>query len=1138
MFTSIRLKLLPALFCILAAMAMNTACAYDAEVVYVVGKGEFREKVDWEPVKVSQKLNAGSYVRTADFGQMALLLSDNTQVRLNQSSVLQIKEISPQETSTLELVQGRIWAQAKRFFRGVTSVASAARPAVVVKASTATIGIRGTDWDVDLAKDGTTTLTLLSGEADFSNDVGAIKVLPNEQARAQPGKAPTKILLTNAKERVQWVTAYQPQPRRWVGRQNDEFERHLQAIEAGDYSAAIPYLEKSARSSEPAAIVLADIYIALGRVGEAITLLKGRGDPAASALLTHAYIIDDNAPLARETVDRALGAHPDNTELLIARGELARFEGDAPRALRSYQSAITANDQSAEGWFGLGRVDAEREAVKPARAELQRALALNPKGAGYSGELGTLETFANAFASAEQAFTAALAQQPADYNALTGLGILKLKTGQPEEALQAFLKAGVLESHFARAALWTGVAYYQLGGHARAMEMFKHAADLDPKDPLPYMMMSMAAADRLDLGEAVNAARRASALMPYLKSMNQLLNNQKGNANLGASLAQFGMEDWAQAYAFNAYSPYWAGSHLFLADRYSGTFNKNSELFQGFLSDPTVFGASNRFNTLIASPGHYGTVSGRLLEQDMHDRGVTVSANGYSVAAIPFSYFASADVSRDRPDYKDQRVDGDNYAVGLGLKPSHELGLFLFSNSFTADANFTALDQGFLDTTINLKNTRMDAGINYKFSPTSHLWLKLGAGKEEVRFGGNIYAPSVADQFNSIFGIDFISLTGRIVRDTNKTDQKDLQFRHTFDATADWQASWGIEAGHQEKRHDDRLAFSPFFANMLTDDDRKSDEVYVSNRIKFTDTLVLQADLSRVRLTKRDRADQTMNLGDFEDPQQKPFRLRDDRDISEWNPRLGLAWNPAPNQTLRLAVQKWRRPASANTLAPVDTAGIAVDDRLVSVGGELRRLRLQYETEMGSSTFAQGYIDSKQVRNLASAAGTIVGDLNIEDLERLRNRSRLSQQAIDLWEATPEFGAAHVDTLGFAVNRLLADQLTGTLRYQYSRSRNTGLGFDGNLVPWLPRNLLSAGANWLPAARWQLGANLTYRSERYMDEANTQLLKAGWNLGLRSYWESLDKKVSVEVIAENLHADKNTASQHSPTVGAQAIYRF
>ena len=1118
----------------LAGMAAGQAYAYDAEVVQVLGRAEVREPTGWRPLQIGQKMNAGAFVRTAEYGQVALLLRDNTQVRVNQTSLLQIKGVSPEETSVLDLVQGRIWAQSKRFFRRVTGTVAPVRRAVLVTTATSTIGIRGTDWDVSVGTDGTTTLTVLSGEADLSTKFGSLKVLPNEQARAEPGKAPTKILLTNARERVQWVTVYRPQPHRWIGRQNDEFEAHLRAIENGDYPAAIAYLERLAGRSPAAAIALADVYISLGRIPEAVNLLKALDDPSASALLAHAHIIDDRAELARQTLVKALAIHPTHPELLIARGELARFEGLAELAGRSYRDAIAANEANPEGWFGLGRIDAEREAVKPARNALKRAMALNPKGAGYAGELGTLETFANAFTAAEQAFAVALEQQPADFNALTGLGILKLKTGKPEEALQAFLKAGVLEPRYARSALWTGVAFYQLGGHDRAVEMFKRAAELDPKDPVPHMMMSMAASDRLELGEAVRSARRAAELMPYLKSMNQLLNNQKGNANLGSSLAQFGMEDWAQAYAFNAYTPYWAGSHLFLADRYSGTFNKNSELFQGFLSDPSVFGASNRFNTLVASPGHYAGFGARLTDQDVLDRGAALTANGYSVTAVPFSYFVSADLARIRPGHNDLRVDGDNYTVGLGLKPSHELGVFLFTNNSLIDGKTTAIDKGLSDTTLDLDNRRADLGINYKFSPTSHLWIKFGQGREESRFGGNFSSPGVADALNEIFGGGF-SATGRIDRYVTVSDQSDLQLRHTFDASNAWQVSWGLESGRQKKQIDAQLEFAPIMPGLVGRDDRKSSEAYISNRLRPNDALLLQADISRVQVSKHQWSEDTLKFGvvDF-----NLGRQEDDRDFRQWNPRFGVAWNPRKNQTLRIAVQKWRRPASVNTLAAVDTAGIALEDRLVSLGGEMKRVRAQYEWETGNDAFIQTYLDSRRVSNLANVNTTLVGDINLEDLERLRNRSRLSQQTTDLWEATPEFGAATVKTLGFSVNRLFSDRLSGNLRYQYNRSRNTGDGFEGNLVPWLPRHLLSAGANWLPAARWQLGMTVTYRSMRYSDEANTQTLDPGWNLGLRSYWENPDKRLSVEVILENLHSDKNAAPIHSPVLGAQLLYRF
>ena len=74
------------------------------------------------------------------------------------------------------------------------------------------------------------------------------------------------------------------------------------------------------------------------------------------------------------------------------------------------------------------------------------------------------------------------------------------------------------------------------------------------------------------------------------------------------ALAFFGLEDWALELAQQSYNAFSASSHLFLADRYRGEFNKNSELFQGFLTDPTAFGGSNRFATLVPTAGNYRTL--------------------------------------------------------------------------------------------------------------------------------------------------------------------------------------------------------------------------------------------------------------------------------------------------------------------------------------------------------------------------------------------------------------------------------------------------------------------------------------------------------------------------------------------------
>lgn len=1143
------------------------ANTFGAEIISIIGKGDERTSSadEWKAASVKQRLNQGAFVRTRDLSQMALLLQDQTQLRINQNSMVQIKEVSSGgETTKLELSQGRVWAQAKR---KVFSADPSRGPAVTVETPNAVAAIRGTDWEMVVDKTGAATLTVLSGEVEFYNNFGRVSVQPNEQARVEPGKAPAKILLTNARERVQWVTAYRPQPERWLRPVPPDLQPIVADIEGARYGDALAALEaRNAQSAKvDAALLLADLYLSFGRIPEAAGLLeRHQDDPLAVALLARAYLIADRSGDARRVLLAARAKHPENVEVLLAQGDLSRFDGDATGAKSAYRQALALAPDNADAWFGVGRVDAEREAVKDGLKSLNHAIAINPVGTGYQGELGTLKSFANEFDSAEKAFHDALAQQPDDYVSLTGLGILQLKRGDPNAALESFLKSGVVEPRYARGALYTGVAYYQLGNYYRAMEMFGRAAELDPRDPMPHMMMSMAATDRLDFGAAIAAARRAAELMPYLKSLNQLLNDQKGNANIGTSLARFGMEDWSQAYAHNSYTPYWAGSHLFLADRYSGDFNKNSELFLGFLSDPTVFGASNRFNTMVASPGYYAHAGGALISDDARTRGVNLTANGYSASSVPFSYFASAEPAQVRPGYNNMQGNGGTYTIGLGARPSHELSTFLFANNFSVDAKSTVTGDNPLDVTINDNISRADLGASYKFSPTSLLWMKAGSGRDAAGAGGSLFLPGIANYFNKYLDIVLDVYFGQpplcapfggcyspnlgISRYVTSAEQNDIQLRHTFDATADWQISWGGETGRQQKPFAVTIASSllPWFEGyglppagnlqMLGNDDVKTAEVYVSSNTRLRDNLRFQADLSHIRLSKRQWNEMGISANPF--PVVQMPQQRDDQDISEWNPRLGVAWNPAPGQTLRVAAQVWRRPASVNTLAPVDTVGIPVDDRLVALGGRLQRIRAQYELEMNAGTFVQGFVDGKRVSNLTNDAGNLIGDFGLTDLQRLRNVTQQSLAAQDIWEATPGFGSATVDSAGMAINRLFSDTFSGSLRYDNNHSRNTGPGLQGKQVPWLSRHILNLGANWMPAARWQLGAISTYRSSRYQDEANTKPLAAGWNFGLRSGWESIDKSWAFEAIANNLHANKKSASAHSASLTAQMLYRF
>jgi tetratricopeptide (TPR) repeat protein len=1143
----------------------NLACANDAEIVSLVGKGDARESAtaDWKMAAVKQKVAAGWFVRTREMSQMSLLLRDNTQVRLNQSSILNIKRVG-EPTTQLELPRGRAWSQAKQSgpdvaaekspsrasagaLRTITGALRQRAPIVEVSTPAVTAGIRGTDWEIVVDEDGTTTVTVLSGEVEVYNEQGRVSVLPNEQARAAPGKAPVKSLLSNAPDRVQWVTAYRPQPRRWVKDYSGGFEQVAKDIEAEEYQRALDALAKLPDTPR-AILLLADMHLFQGQAADAIKLLEplaasGNGDAMAVALLSRSYMIAGRIDDAVRLLAQAVKTHPNHTEVLLARVELARLQGDADEARGVARRVIEIDAKIAEAWYQIGRIETEREYAAAAREALQKALALRSDGPGYRGELATLETFANEFRQADEAFKLALEQHPDDYVALTGLGVLQLKRGDPEAALQSFLKAGVIEPRYSRAALFIGVAYYQLGEHARAVELLQKASSLDDKDPLPHLMRSLIYYDALDLGRAIEASRDAQARMPYLKSVNQVLTDQKGNANVGSALAAFGMEEWAQSYAYDSYSPYWAGSHLFLSDRFSGTYNKNSELYKGFLSDPSVFGASNRFSSLVPVPGIYGSVEANVKRDYFTEYGISGAVNGYSVSRVPFSYAFAADRTTGDSRINSTSADGrlnarsENYILGVGVKPTHELGIFGFANSTTYNGRFAERTTGLINNPFDIHFRRYDVGLNYKFSPTNHIWLKIGEGSEKQTMSG---ALEIANQGNNT-----IRPGGRLNSFAPDQSQRDIQARHTFDATSSWQVSWGIEHATEGKPFLIDYQIPLIFQNNpnvtgirireMHDNHSTAGSLYISNRFALSRDIDAQVDLFYQDIKTSFTSDRTRQFVSLAPVQTFDSGQNRDREL---NPRIGFKWRPVPGHVLRLAAQIWRKPPGVNTLAPVDTVGIPIDDEIEAAGGRLKRARLQHEIQLSSTTFAQWFVDYKEVNNPTAGGADIISDFQVVDLERLRSRKRVYAVRQEYLEAKPEFGKGRVEQIGMAVNHLLSRNVSATARYIHTDTRNTTAAFSGRELPFHPKHYLNLGLNWQPYARWIFGATTTYRSNRFRDEANAEPLTAGWAFGLNGYWESEDKRLSVGLVVDQLHSDKKSSIYRFSTATLQGIYRF
>jgi hypothetical protein len=295
-------------------------------------------------------------------------------------------------------------------------------------------------------------------------------------------------------------------------------------------------------------------------------------------------------------------------------------------------------------------------------------------------------------------------------------------------------------------------------------------------------------------------------------------------------------------------------------------------------------------------------------------------------------------------------------------------------------------------------------------------------------------------------------------------------------------------------------------------DEDRSRNFWLSDRFRASERLILQGDLAWQDYTK------TRDINVYRDrvpPVTQSFPENYDRSFAA--PRLGAAFALGNGATLRGAYQKWLRPASFSSLAPVATAGIPVDDSLVFPGGMLSRYRAQLDWEVSPAWFVNAFADRRSVDNLNSPLdGVLNTRADVTNLDRLRQRTLTNLAAPDQLEGTPVFSRGDVTSGGFVANYVVSRNLASYFGYANTGSENTSSAYRGNAIPYLPRNRATVGLTWAGDRRVLLSAQAVWRSERFADEANRIPLSSGWDMTLKLHWESTDKRWNLDAYAANL----------------------
>ncbi|MBO0902366.1 FecR domain-containing protein [Jiella sonneratiae] len=451
---------------------------------------EFVEAPAWRGVEVLQEVKTGDVLRTNSAGQLAILFSDQTQIRVGRNSTLIVKERVPGGDTKLVLQSGQIFGRAARGGSGV-----------FVETAAATAAIRGTDWAMQ-AEGSRTTLSVLDGEVQFSNPQGSVTVRQGEAAAATLGEAPTKnvIVADDVHEQmlvnVSLRSAFESFPTTPLpNRRLLQEQRRLAAIPAGSRSAEDRVLaaeiaaDRDGRkvaermiadarqgpltAARAARLTLLQANIAAGRqrYAEAVRLyeaalpqLSGERRTTATYFLYYARSLADprHVPPAprpdpndrisvageaviaailktpREALQILLDAEPrfsNDPEFEALLSKVAMFASDYKTAKRAADRAYALDPDDPEVLSARAdyRANAESD-LKGAIADLERGLALAPGNTALLNVYGLALAERGAMREAEAALLRAVEIDPEDPINRANLAMVYLAQGRVAEA--------------------------------------------------------------------------------------------------------------------------------------------------------------------------------------------------------------------------------------------------------------------------------------------------------------------------------------------------------------------------------------------------------------------------------------------------------------------------------------------------------------------------------------------------------------------------------------------------------------------------------------------------------------------------------------------------------------------------------
>lgn len=675
------------------------------KVVALNGRVEHTVAVreQWTNARMFQPLLIAERVRTLEASRASVLFIDESQVKLNAGAVLTIKEVRREGggPTSLELSKGEAWFRTKNPKSGLT-----------VQTPAAAAAVRGTEINVRIGAANETVLTVVEGSAEFSNAQGSILVNAGEEGTAVPGQAPTKRVVLNPENAVQWALYY-PSAVAWrdlpaaaaTGAVAPGFER----LRAGDPTGALQVFQPTAATDGWARLGASMAHLAAGDTVQARAVLNaGAAVPADIAIehrsqLAAVLLATGDSVGARREIDavlvaqpnavrplvllssielrqnqpdaaaaaaaRALAAQPDSVGALIAASEAAQARFDLRAARQHLDRAIALDPRDVHALVNRARIRFGTDDTPGARDDAERAAAVAPNDPQVRSLRGFITLADGNVGAARTDFEAAAQTDPEFGEPHLGLGLVYFRTGREEEGLLEMLTATLLEPKVALYQSYLGKAYYQAERFSEGLSALASAKRLDPRDPTPWLYTSYFLRDQNKQVDALEELRHAISLNDHRAVYRSRLLLDRDLATKNVSLAelyrQLGFDAWGANEALNSVETDItnASAHLFLAETYLRLPDRNeaasSELQQYFLYAPVnrnTFTSFAEYTALLEQPRRQMTVTTETGSRERVFANISHRTGNERYTHLAF--FQAATQEGTRLDTDDDRIQG------------------------------------------------------------------------------------------------------------------------------------------------------------------------------------------------------------------------------------------------------------------------------------------------------------------------------------------------------------------------------------------------------------------------------------------------------------------------------------------------